>query len=324
MIAVIIPFFQSTKGLLCRALQSVLDQDTDRPWHVFVVDDGSPVSAVEEAAPLGGALAGRWTLIRQHNKGVSAARNRALDSLDGTYEIVAFLDSDDVWEQGHLERINASIDAGADFYFDDYRRYDCPHSRFTDSVLATRQFDEFDPVRELCWLEAKFFDLLLSGSPAGTSSIAYRWDKLPHVRFRTDLWYCEDVYFWMQASRFTRKIAFSPAVGAFCGKGVNISEGPWGTSKLVKRVAGQTRYQHLVQAEFPLTAAQKQWNMSLLRSLDVDFWQSALAASVRGDYRCAPLLLSYLAMRPGAVSRIPAALARAMQGKFFRRRLDAQ
>src|SRR3954468_3478941 len=116
MIAIIIPFYQRSGGLLRRALQSVIAQDYTLPCYVIVVDDGSPVSARHELAELDEQLAGRLLLICQSNRGVSAARNRGLDRLLPGTEVVAFLDSDDVWEAGHLSRLHAAIEAGADFY----------------------------------------------------------------------------------------------------------------------------------------------------------------------------------------------------------------
>lgn len=320
MIAIVIPYFQKTPGLLLRAVQSVMAQDSPVPWKIIIVDDGSPVSAEKELAPIRAQLSGRLNLIRQRNQGASAARNRALDALQARADIVAFLDSDDIWEAGHLARIAAAMEAGADFYFENYRRYDEPGPRFARSAMAGKAFECFDQARELFWFEGDFFDILLRGSPAATPAVAFRFSRTPRLRFRTDLWYCEDVYFWMQASRSARRIAFSPKPGVYCGKGINISEGEWGTFRGTWRSFGHTRYHHLVQRQFPLDGEQRAWNEELMQSLDRDFWQSALGAVRRGEYRCAGLMMSYVAMRPHAVARLPPALGRAMQAKWIKPR----
>src|SRR4051812_39010298 len=109
MISVIIPFYQRSHGLLTRTVQSVLNQTTTVPWHIIVVDDGSPINAETELMPLRAALNGRLTLIHQANAGAASARNRALDNVCPGTDIVAFLDSDDVWEEGHLDRAVASM-----------------------------------------------------------------------------------------------------------------------------------------------------------------------------------------------------------------------
>jgi glycosyltransferase involved in cell wall biosynthesis len=320
MIAIVLPFFQDKPGLLLRAVQSVLAQRTARPWHLFVVDDGSPIDAAEELAPLEPSLRGRWTLLRQRNGGASAARNRALDELTEAHAIVAFLDSDDIWRDGHLERLGAAFDAGADFYFENYARYDARGDHFVDCGLTAGPEAEFDRAHRLYWFEGDFFDALLRRSPAGTPTVAYRFSKAPHLRFRTDLSFCEDIFFWMQFTRSAEKIAFSPVEGVFCGKGVNLSEAGWGTFRMARKLASQVRYQQLAGEEFPLNPIQKAWNEQVLRRLDIDFWEAVLAAALRREPSCGALSRSYLRLRPGAITRLPAALHKAVQGKFFKSR----
>jgi succinoglycan biosynthesis protein ExoW len=320
-IAIVTPFFQHKPGLLLRAIRSVLEQENVNDWHIIVVDDGSPIDAMEELAPIERELAGRWTLLHQCNRGASAARNTALNELDEVQPIVAFLDSDDVWSSGHLQRISTAFAAGADFYFENYHRYDEDQPRFSRCNLDGRRFEGCDMAEDLYWLDGDFFDILLNGSPATTSTIAYRHAKAPHLRFRTDLWFCEDIFFWMQVSKITRAVAFSRTLGVFCGKGVNISEGAWGTLKLAKVFLSHSRYHRLVRAEFPLTPEQDFWTRSMLSGLDVDFWEAALAAGIRGEYRSVPLVMDYLVTRPQAIGRLPAALAKALHNKFLKPRL---
>jgi len=318
LVTIIIPFFQRKSGLLQRAVRSVLAQQGIDDWHIIIVDDGSPVDPMKELGPLESELAGRVTLVRQPNRGASAARNTALNRLDRHQPIVAFLDSDDIWNDGHLQRLCTAFAAGADFYFENYHRYDEPLPRFSRSDLTGHRIECADNKEELYWLDGDFFDILLNGSPATTSTIAYRHAKAPHLRFRTDLWFCEDIFFWMQMSRIAQKVAFSRILGVHCGKGINISEGAWGTLKLAKVFLSHSRYHHLVRSEFVLTPEQDRWTRSMLGGLDVDFWEAALAAGIRGEYRSIPLVVNYLAMRPQAATRLPAALAKALHNKFLK------
>lgn len=96
--AVVIPVHDRA-DLLETALTSVAAQ-TLPPAEVIVVDDGS----VDDSA----AVAERFgaTVIRQPQSGVSAARNRGLAASSASY--VAFLDSDDEWEPGHLAALAAN------------------------------------------------------------------------------------------------------------------------------------------------------------------------------------------------------------------------
>src|SRR5699024_1556507 len=50
----------------------------------------------------------RIRLIHQKNQGVSAARNRGIK--EASYQWVAFLDGDDLWNSDHLEEITKMMD----------------------------------------------------------------------------------------------------------------------------------------------------------------------------------------------------------------------
>lgn len=99
--AVIIPVHDRA-GLLQLALASVANQ-TLPPAEVIVVDDGSTDDSAAVAEQFG------CTVIRQPARGVSAARNRGLRA--ATAEHVAFLDSDDEWEPGHLAALASAATA---------------------------------------------------------------------------------------------------------------------------------------------------------------------------------------------------------------------
>jgi glycosyltransferase involved in cell wall biosynthesis len=83
--------------VLGRAIASVLAQSY-RDFELIVVDDGS----TDGTAELPACCDERLTLVRQDNRGVSAARNAGIRHSHG--ELVAFLDSDDEWLPDKLDR----------------------------------------------------------------------------------------------------------------------------------------------------------------------------------------------------------------------------
>lgn len=116
-ISAVIPAYNraSTVG---RAIDSVLAQSFP-VREVIVVDDGSD----DETASVVSAYGHSVRLIQQPNLGASLARNRGVEEARG--EWIAFLDSDDYWLPGHLERIANAIEttAGrASVYFSDTKR----------------------------------------------------------------------------------------------------------------------------------------------------------------------------------------------------------
>lgn len=97
-ITVIIPTFNRRKFIV-EAVNSVLDQNID-DLEIIVVDDGSTDGTQDVLKPYMNVI----RYIYQENRGVSAARNRGVRESSG--ELLAFLDSDDLWSPGKL---NAQI-----------------------------------------------------------------------------------------------------------------------------------------------------------------------------------------------------------------------
>ncbi len=95
-VSVVIPTYNCAH-YLAQAVDSALAQTyTDR--EVIVVDDGSTDATAEVAGRFGSEI----TYIRQPNRGLPAARNRAITASTG--DLIALLDSDDWWEPEKLAR----------------------------------------------------------------------------------------------------------------------------------------------------------------------------------------------------------------------------
>ncbi len=89
LVSVIIPTFN--RGWILReAIDSVLAQDF-RDFELIVVDDGS----TDDTGRILDSYGQDLTVLRQSNRGVSAARNLGIGAAAG--QLIAFLDSDDLW-----------------------------------------------------------------------------------------------------------------------------------------------------------------------------------------------------------------------------------
>jgi glycosyltransferase involved in cell wall biosynthesis len=98
LVSVVVPTYNRA-ALIARTLRSVLDQSY-RNLELLVVDDASTDGTAEAVAALDDP---RIRYLRQDtNAGVAAARNRGIAEARG--ELIAFLDSDDAWLAGKLER----------------------------------------------------------------------------------------------------------------------------------------------------------------------------------------------------------------------------
>jgi glycosyltransferase involved in cell wall biosynthesis len=113
-ITVVIPT-RDRSALVCRALESVRQQRYAAA-DVIVVDDGSTDDTVSAITRLGVAV----RVIAGGGHGAAAARNAGVEAARTDW--VAFLDSDDVWQEDHLSSIAAAIEATdgrASLYFTD-------------------------------------------------------------------------------------------------------------------------------------------------------------------------------------------------------------
>ncbi|MFH2066714.1 MAG: glycosyltransferase [Pseudomonadota bacterium] len=94
-VSVIIPTYNRA-WIVKEAIRSVLAQ-TFPDYELIVVDDGS----TDNTQAILSEFQDEIVVIRQNNAGVSAARNHGVDAAKG--ELIAFLDSDDLWLPNKLE-----------------------------------------------------------------------------------------------------------------------------------------------------------------------------------------------------------------------------
>jgi glycosyltransferase involved in cell wall biosynthesis len=106
---------------LAEAIESVFAQSY-RPLELIVVDDGSDDASGQVARGYGNAL----TYARQENAGNGSARNHAVRLASGS--LFAFLDADDRFVPGKLERQFAALEADAnlDMVFGHVREFVSP------------------------------------------------------------------------------------------------------------------------------------------------------------------------------------------------------
>ena len=107
---VIIPCYNAEKTLES-AVRSVTDQSF-KDLEVLIVDDGSRDWSFVLAHRLGDADPRIRVIALADNNGPAEARNKGIEEARGSY--VTFLDSDDVYSEGLLERVHEATDGWPD------------------------------------------------------------------------------------------------------------------------------------------------------------------------------------------------------------------
>lgn len=109
-VSIVLPTYNRAR-FLPQAIASIAQQ-TYRDWELIVVDDGGTDESEELIAELSRNLRNRVKYLRQNNQGPGVARNFGIENARGEY--VAFFDSDDTWESGHLELCVSQLDKNPD------------------------------------------------------------------------------------------------------------------------------------------------------------------------------------------------------------------
>ena len=191
-ISVVIPLYNKEKEI-ARTLRSVLAQ-TSQPLEIIVVDDGSTDGSAARVEEIGSPLI---RLIQQENRGVSAARNRAMQEACGEY--AALLDGDDTWEPGYLAEIERLIAAypGCGAYATSFNVDDGHHLTPGDTPQTEGVVDFFT--------EALSHYVLIP-----SSTTLRREPALSLGGFPEGMRMGEDQYLWTKLAR-TSPVCFSPA-----------------------------------------------------------------------------------------------------------------
>lgn len=176
--SIIIPVY-NVAPYLRECLDSVLAQAfTD--WEAICVDDGSTDGSgtiLDEYV----AKDTRFRVIHQPNAGVSAARNKALDTVQG--EWIAFLDADDLLREDFLARLlDAAKKSNADLAIGGVLRFGCDRKDVFVGPCASGMFppeELYVEYNSLCaWSCGKIYKRRL-------------WDN---IRFPVGIAYSEDRY----------------------------------------------------------------------------------------------------------------------------------
>jgi len=131
LVTVVIPAYNAAEWI-AETLKSVLQQ-TYQHLEVIVVDDGSTDRTVDIAERVLRTEKHRYQILRQENRGPSAARNRGWRSGFGSW--IQFLDADDILRPDKIELQIAKRSDLTDVIYSDWQRL-----RFTGEIWKREEY----------------------------------------------------------------------------------------------------------------------------------------------------------------------------------------
>lgn len=185
--SIIVPVYKAEE-FIARSIDSILQQ-TFPDWELLLIDDGSPDNSgiiCDEYA----AKDERIRVVHQKNSGVSTARNKGLDLINGDY--VLFLDSDDWLDVNCIEYcINEMSKTKADILQFPTERTSKPNY---DTAICTIAQGRIYTAEE--YIAANNFFVCIGGTVICANIIMTN-----NIRFRNDIKLAEDQMFIMDCLR---------------------------------------------------------------------------------------------------------------------------
>lgn len=191
-LSIIIPVYNAALTIN-RTLDSIFHQRTSYTVEVILIDDGSKDDSI---ALIKARKEPNIILLQQQNAGPSAARNKGVEMAKGRY--CAYLDADDYWEQGFMEKTVAFLDKHEDCAAVNVAQRHLTVSGAFEAPVCYKEYKE--PV-----ILDDFFTFWAAYMHVCTGSIVIRKAVIDAIGgMRRDLRITEDLEFWAMVSTYGR------------------------------------------------------------------------------------------------------------------------
>jgi succinoglycan biosynthesis protein ExoW len=327
-VSVIIPFFQRKSGILTKCLNTVKMQVVPQGWRVEVllIDDGSPIPAVEEARGIGFREPFRLKMIRTENGGVGAARNRGLAEVKKAGSLIAFLDSDDVWPADHLMRAIQAMDEGFDFYFTDNRREGHHESHCRSQYLPQTAALLAQSSQKSGFVEIPtdlMVGLSLQEFPCQASTVVYRRGIGSDLRFDVELRSSgEDVLFFTSLVASAKRVCLDLDGIVECGEGVNIyfANLTWNSERLLSIKVDAVLTHMRIAETIELSERNRRWNDRRIAECRKELAFHVLRNLAQHPCRALREYVRLVRLAPQAALRLPLDMLSVGLGRMFWRK----
>ena len=197
-VCVIVPVY-NLENYISSTLDSIINQKF-KDYEIIVVDDGSTDNSLQIIKNKLKNSNIPNKIIHQKNKGVSSARNKAIEASSSKY--LVFVDGDDIISENHLKELYNNINSH-DFSITQLvkkegQKISKPFS-FNTNEMTTKEFIRKELLMEI---------------PFNFCQIMYKTDliKKNNIKFPENIIYGEDTYFALKSLIYGKKIAISNEV----------------------------------------------------------------------------------------------------------------
>ena len=197
LISVIVPVY-NVEQYLPSCLDSILGS-TYTNWECLLVDDGS-TDRSGIICDRYAASDARFRVFHKENGGVSSARNKALENMNG--EWLMFLDSDDeILASAMQNLLTAAMNSGSDMSMGNYVSVRSKGDDIHSNTYPTPRTMSFEDVLTLFFVYPRGrFQGYLANRIMKASVV-----RDNHLRFREDIYYKEDGLFLVQYLLYSKK-----------------------------------------------------------------------------------------------------------------------
>lgn len=163
------------------SIDSVINQ-TNKNWELIIVDDKSTDNSLEVIKEYASKDSRIRVIESPENGGSSVARNLGLAEAKGRY--IAFLDSDDLWNEDFLEKQIAFMNE-------------------KDAVMVTASYLRVAPKTTTPYMvpEEITHGMIMRGNPIAPVSTLIDVSKTGPIKFKTELLKAEDLECWADILR---------------------------------------------------------------------------------------------------------------------------
>lgn len=224
-ISVVCPTYNS-KTFVERTLESALAQSR-RPDELIISDDGSTDGTPDAVTKFLEKQGERneWQVLRNPHRGPGATRNAGIRVARG--EWIAFLDSDDLWDLGKLERVEAAIRNAPQANFFCHNEGRISKDGGVSLLEYGRRYRPEKPLPPQIYLANMF----------STSAVICRRELLlRYSGFDETLLSAQDYELWLRLSPDLKPVFINEVLGKYVERAGNITSG-----KLLWRMRNELR-----------------------------------------------------------------------------------